>query len=87
MKGAMVGTIISAVGYLLAIYGGWLLYRNSAPDRAFGTIPVTNDIVAFQEQQEQDVDNRRKANRRGFGLLTVGAFLQLVGTLVVGFVS
>jgi hypothetical protein len=65
----MIGTLIAAAGYLLAIYGGSLLYQNAAPDRAWGTIPRTNDIIAFQREQEQEIEDREKANRLGFGLL------------------
>jgi hypothetical protein len=60
-----------------ATYGGWMLYRNAAPDRPFGTVP--------QEQQAQDINARGRRNRFGFALLTVGAFFQLLGTLIAGF--
>ena len=82
------GTIISAIGYLLAIYGGWVLYRNAAPDLPYGTVPVfssKDEMEAFQQQQGQEMEDRARANPRGFLLLTFGAVLQLVGTLISGF--
>jgi hypothetical protein len=78
------GMIISTVGYLLAIYGGWLLYANTAPDHGWGTIPITNDLIDFQQQEQDDVDQRSVASRRGFAFLTLGASLQLAGTLISG---
>lgn len=89
MKGAALGPIISAAGYLLAIYGGWVLYRNAAPDNPYGTVPrgTREEVMEFQRQQEKDIEDRAKANPRGFLCLTVGAILQLAGTLVAGFVS
>jgi hypothetical protein len=82
---AQVGAIVAAVGYVMTIAGGLLLYQNTAPDRAFGTIPTTNDIAAFQRQQQADIESRRRANKLGFGLLTVGAVFQLAGTLLAAF--
>jgi len=87
MTGTTLGIIVSGVGYTLAICGGWKLFQNTAPDRPFGMIPRTNNIHAFQQQQEEEVEQRRLGNRRGFALLTVGALLQLVGTLLSGFLD
>jgi hypothetical protein len=89
VKGTAIGTIVSAVGYLLAIYGGWVLFRNATPDHAYGTIPVHNgadEMQEFQARQRTEMDARARANPRGFLLLTIGACLQLVGTIISGFV-
>jgi hypothetical protein len=87
MKGTIVGTIVSAIGYALAIYGGWILYRNAAPEMGIGRIPVISgkDMTAFFESQDSDIHSRRAGSRTGFLLLTVGSALQLIGTLISGF--
>jgi len=88
MKGAMIGTLVSAVGYGLAIYGGWVLYRNAAPEVGIGRIPVVSgkDAPDFFKKQQGEIQSRRVGNRTGFGCITVGATLQLLGTLISGFV-
>jgi hypothetical protein len=89
MKATVLGTMISAVGYFLAIYGGWLLYRYAVPDRPYSTIfrGTAEEHQAFQKQQVQDMADREKYTPRGFILLTIGAGLQLAGTLVSGLMS
>ena len=59
------GTLVSAVGYALAI---------SDPDEFFS-------------QQQYKIDDRRKGNRTGFGLLLAGSVLQMAGTLIAGFAA
>jgi hypothetical protein len=72
---------------VLAIYGGWKLYRNAAPERLHGTVPVTDDIVAYQQKNKAEIEARRAGNRVGFGFLTIGSCLQLIGTVIAGFTS
>lgn len=43
MSARIIGTGISALGYALAMIGGWKLYRNATPDRGIGRIPIVND--------------------------------------------
>lgn len=85
----VVGTIIAAIGYVLAIYGGWRLYQNAAPDIGIGRIPVISggESVNFFERQKQEIADRQRGNQFGFGFLTFGSFLQLVGTLISGFAA
>lgn len=87
MTGTVVGTLIAGVGYSLAMYGGWILYRNTAPEVGMGRVPVMSgkDMPSFFENQQKAIDSRRAGSRTGFGFLTVGSALQLLGTLVSGF--
>src|SRR4051794_29490896 len=78
MRSTLVGTLISACGYLLAIYGGWVLYQNAAPDHAYSTLfrGTGEEAIAFQQRQADDIKRRAVANPQGFLCLTVGAILQ-----------
>ena len=40
----------------------------------------------FFKKQQGEIQSRRVGNRTGFGCITVGATLQLLGTLISGFV-
>ena len=73
MDAATLGTTIATVGYALAIWGGWKLYRHSTPDRSMGTIPRTNDIVGFQQDEQHRVRERQRRTRSGFLPITIGA--------------
>ena len=86
MKAATIGTLVSAAGYVLAIYGGWLLYRYAVPDHPYSTVfrGTAEEQQAFQAQQAQEMEDRKTYTPRGFILLTFGAVLQLAGTLVSG---
>lgn len=86
MKGSTIGTLTSAIGYLLAISGGWILYRNAAPEVGAGRIPIIEggNMAKFFEEQDQQIEGRRWGNKVGFALLTLGSCLQLVGTLMSG---
>ena len=86
MNGTTVGTLVAAIGYALAIYGGFVLYRNAAPEVGIGQVPVISgkDAQAFFANQKQEIHSRRIGNRTGFGFLTVGSTLQLIGTLISG---
>jgi hypothetical protein len=81
-----VGTVVSAIGYLLAIYGGWLLYRYAVPDYPYSTIfqGTAEGARAFHARQTQQIADSKKYTPVGFALLTGGAVLQLIGTLVSG---
>jgi hypothetical protein len=86
-------TIISALGYVLAIWGGSILYSNTAPEQLEGTIPkidASGDepdkaFERFFAKQEAEIESREKGSRRGFLLLTIGSVLQLVGTVLGAF--
>jgi hypothetical protein len=66
-----------------------MLYRNATPDYGHGTIPRFTDEEAqsFFQDQERAIEDRQKANQRGFGFVLVGSVLQLIGTLIAGFVG
>ena len=84
---ARIGTVVSVIGYGLAIWGGWVLYRNAAPD-AFGLIPRSNpgeDAATVFARLEEERAQRASNNAFGFAMLTVGSALQLIGTALSGF--
>jgi hypothetical protein len=80
-------TLMSAIGSSLTIYAAWVLYQNATPDYGHGTVPVLEDGEAeeFFPQQRREIENRRDASRKGFGILLIGSVLQMVGTLLAGF--
>jgi hypothetical protein len=80
----VIGTLLSAIGSAITIYAAWVLYQNATPDYGHGTIPVLSEPDEFFPRQQREMENRRNANRRGFGFLIVGSVLQLIGTLVAG---
>ncbi len=90
-----IGVGISAVGYLMAIGGGVLLYRNAAPDLGDGGLFVRMtdfdgvQLVAEREYNEEAgrISLRQKHTKRGFLLVTVGCALQLFGTVASAFGS
>lgn len=84
---AKIGTVIAVVGYALSIYGGWLLYKNAAPEHGHGTVPVLSGskVREYFANQEVQVKKRRLGNDVGFALLTGGSALQMVGTAISGF--
>jgi hypothetical protein len=87
MTQVKIGTAVSVIGYGLAIWGGWVLYRNAAPD-AFGLIPVSRpgeDAPTMFARQEQERAQRASRNAFGFAMLTVGSSFQLIGTALAGF--
>ena len=92
---ARAGVLVSAVGYVLAISGGYVLFVNTPPDVEPGTIPDMTGYGAtpdecfknYEAAQAEASASRTKKSRWGFLLLTVGSTLQLVGTLVAGFLN
>lgn len=84
-----IGTAIAVIGYGLAIAGGWMLYKNAVPD-TYGQIPATRegeDSTTMWARVNGEKAQRACNTKIGFGLLTLGSFLQLVGTAVAGFLS
>lgn len=82
----LIGTLLSTIGSAVTIYAAWVLYQNATPDYGHGTVPVLGDGDAedFFPLQRREIENRRKANRRGFGFLIAGSVLQMVGTVIAG---
>jgi hypothetical protein len=88
MTGVQVGATVAAFGYALAIWGGVLLYRNTAPDRGHGLraprIPG-GEATEWYANDDKGIAGRLKGNKLGFLLLTAGSTLQLIGTLISGY--
>jgi hypothetical protein len=86
MSVLVIATFISAAGSLLGIVGGWILYANSAPENPVGIIPsISGDPQEYFQAQEEAIYRRQTASHRGFLILTLGAVLQLFGTVAAGF--
>lgn len=83
----MVGALISAAGYVLAIAGSWILFQNAPPEPTTGTIPRIkgSEAASYFAGQQQAAELRQGWNRRGFRIVMFGTTLQLIGTLVSAF--
>lgn len=87
MKPTVLGAGIAIFGYVVAIYGGWLLYQNAAPD-SFGTIPVKRAGESgpdFHARLAREKAERARGNKWGAGLAIIGSTLQLLGTAIAAF--
>lgn len=76
----MIGAVLVSIGYVAAIFGGIVLFKNTPPDVG-GTHALIIPVVdGFQiDEETADIASRQWWNRLGFVLLTVGSAMQLAG--------
>ncbi len=74
----MVGAVLITVGYMSAIVGGAILFRNAPPDVG-GEFALMIPRSSGPEQEETNIRSRQWWNRCGFALVTIGAVFQLSG--------
>jgi hypothetical protein len=67
--------VLTALGYLALIVGGYLLYANVPPYKPYGAIAVSN---AAHQANLADLRRRQRNSRCGFGLFLIGTLLQAV---------
>jgi hypothetical protein len=76
----MLGAMLVTTGYVFAIIGGIILFRNTPPDVG-GTYSLMIPRVSDEDfgREGPAIESRAFWNRIGFALLTVGGILQLGG--------
>ncbi len=82
-----VGAAIAIVGYGLAIYGSWHLYKSVAPERPQGQQYVGSKYRDHRAAEEKAIEARKGGGYTGFKFLMWGSVLQLVGAWVSGFLA
>ncbi len=76
----MLGTLLTVAGCSFAILGGCLLFQSAASD--------TGEEPDMGKHVPEFFRNRRQAlSKFGFGFLTLGSTLQMMGALISGFFS